>query len=148
LQPDTRSVWRLIVLALLLALPGAVPGTCVAAESGAADATRVDWSKAQLVDLAATEYDFIPNHLTFHSGLPYRLHLDNRGEELHELTAPEFFKSVLAKNPDVLTKDGTDFVVQPHEAKDLYFVPKRPGQYKFICADHDWAGMTGDITVE
>jgi len=111
-------------------------------------AAHVDWSKAQTVNVVAVEYDFKPNHLAFQSGLPYRLHLENRGGEMHELTAPEFFKSVLVKNPDVLAREGTDLVVEPHESKDLFFVPRRPGHYSLICADHDWAGMTGDITVK
>lgn len=114
----------------------------------AADAASIDWSKAQLVRVIAVEYDFKPNHLHFRHGVAYRLHLENQGKEMHELTAPEFFHSALIKNPDVLARDGTDLVVQPHESKDVLFVPQKPGHYDFICADHDWAGMTGDITVD
>jgi uncharacterized cupredoxin-like copper-binding protein len=39
-------------------------------------------------------------------------------------------------------------VVQPGQAKDFYFVPKTAGRFSLICGDHDWAGMTGGITVE
>jgi len=117
-------------------------------QSASTGAQQVDWSKAQTINVIAVEYDFKPNHLTFRVGQPYRLHLDDQGAEMHELTAPEFFKSVLVKNPDVLAREGTDFIVQPHESKDLYFVPQRAGHYSFICADHDWAGMIGDITVK
>lgn len=117
--------------------------------SGAAKAgPDVDWSKAQLVRVIAVEYDFKPNHLSFHHGVPYRLHLENHGKEMHELTAPEFFKSSLIQNPDALARDGTDLVVEPHESKDVLFVTQKPGHYDMICADHDWAGMTGDITVD
>jgi uncharacterized cupredoxin-like copper-binding protein len=112
------------------------------------DASAVDWSKAQLVTVIAVEYEFKPNHLTFHRGAAYRLHLDNRGAEMHELTAPEFFHASLIKNPDVLARDGTDLVVEPHESKDVLLVPQQAGQFRMFCADHDWAGMTGDITVE
>ena len=108
----------------------------------------MDWSRAQLITVVGVEYEFIPNHLNFHHGLPYRLHLENHGAEMHELTAPEFFKSALMRDPDVLARDGTDLVVQPNETKEVYFVPERPGHYNLICADHDWADMTGDITVE
>ena len=118
------------------------------AATGAGAGPDVDWSKAQLVRVIAVEYDFQPNHLSFHHGVPYRLHLDNHGKEMHELTAPEFFKSALIQNPDVLARDGTDLVVEPGESKDVVFVPQKPGQYSLICADHDWAGMTGDITVD
>jgi len=41
-----------------------------------------------------------------------------------------------------------EVVLQPNEQKDLYFVALRPGHYDMWCADHDWAGMIGDITVE
>jgi uncharacterized cupredoxin-like copper-binding protein len=78
----------------------------------------------------------------------YRLHLENRGREMHEFTAPEFLKSVAVNNPDVLAKDGTDVVLQPGDVKDVLFVPRRAGRFKLICADHDWAGMVGEIIVE
>ena len=51
-------------------------------------------------------------------------------------------------NPEALNPEGTEIVVQPGEKKDLYFVPRQAGRFPFICADHDWAGMTGDIVVE
>jgi uncharacterized cupredoxin-like copper-binding protein len=111
-------------------------------------ANGVDWSKARRVDLVAVEYSFEPNHLTFRHDQPYRLHVENHGRELHELTAPDFFKTVQLRNPAVLNQDHTELVLQPGDKKDLYFVALRPGRYDMRCADHDWAGMTGDITVE
>ncbi len=47
-----------------------------------------------------------------------------------------------------LTEKGFGFISRPGEAKDLYFVPRQSGKFPLICADHDWAGMTGDITVK
>jgi hypothetical protein len=147
------------ILAVLLSLVVATAATRTHPASAAAtndageesdreDARNVDWSKAQLITVVGVEYEFIPNHLNFRHGMPYRLHLENRGAEMHELTAPEIFKSALVKNPVVLARDGTDLVVQPHETKDVYFVPERPGHYSMICADHDWADMTGERAVE
>jgi len=46
--------------------------------AGTADPRRVDWSKALRVDVTMVEYRFIPNHLTFRPGIPYRLHLETR----------------------------------------------------------------------
>ena len=40
------------------------------------------------------------------------------------------------------------YVVRPGETKNLYFVSREPGHFPLWCADHDWAGMTGDITIE
>ena len=113
-----------------------------------ARAAEVDWSKAQLVSLTTAEYAFEPSHLIFRRGTTYRLHVENHGRELHELTAPDFFKSVKVRNPNALNRERTEIVLQPNEQRDLYFVTLRSGHYDMWCADHDWAGMTGDITIE
>ena len=113
-----------------------------------AQAAEVDWSKAQLVTLTTVEYAFEPNHLILRRDTAYRLHVENHGRELHELTAPDFFKSVELRDPEVLNRERSEIVLQPNEQKDLYFVALRSGHYDMWCADHDWAGMTGDITVE
>jgi uncharacterized cupredoxin-like copper-binding protein len=114
----------------------------------AAPAGAVDWAQAQTVTVATSEYQFSPNQLTFRRGVPYRLHLENHGNEMHEFTAPDFIKSVRIRNPKVLNADHTEVGIQPGAAKDFYFVPKTAGRYPLICGDHDWAGMIGEITVE
>ena len=103
---------------------------------------------AQPVTVIATEYRFSPNRLAFERGRAYRLRLENRGKETHEFTAPRFFASVTLGNPEVLNADRTEIVVQPGETKDLRFVARQAGRYEFRCADHDWAGMTGEIAVK
>ena len=60
----------------------------------------------------------------------------------------DFFKKVELRNPEALNREQTEIVLQPNEQKGLYFVTLRPGHYDIRCADHDWAGMTGDIIVE
>jgi uncharacterized cupredoxin-like copper-binding protein len=116
--------------------------------AGATPAVAADRSQARLVTVVASEYQFSPAKLTFKRGVAYRLHLENRGKELHEFHAPDFFKAIEIADPAVLNPDKTEIIVHPGEAKDLSFVPKKPGRYKLICADHDWAGMTGAITVK
>jgi uncharacterized cupredoxin-like copper-binding protein len=113
-----------------------------------AAATPLDWSRAQTVIVIASEYGFAPSRLTFHGGMPYRLHLENHGKELHEFTAPAFLKSVELGNPDALNADRSEVVLQPGEQQDLFLVPRQAGRYPFVCADHDWAGMTGEIIVD
>jgi uncharacterized cupredoxin-like copper-binding protein len=110
-------------------------------------ASATDWSKAQKVAVVTVEYAFKPADLTFRQGVAYRLHLDNQGKETHEFTAPDFFKAIAMHNPDVVNADRTEIVIQPGQKKDLYFVAKQPGSYNLRCADHDWAGMVGDITI-
>lgn len=112
-----------------------------------AGAQAFDWSKAQNVTVVTVEYAFKPNSLTFHKGSVYRLHLDNKGKQEHEFTAPEFFKAIEMRDAKALDADHIEIVVQPGQHKDIYFVAKDPGSFKLICSDHDWAGMTGDITI-
>lgn len=102
---------------------------------------------AETVELAMTEYRFSPDHLRLRSGTAYRLVLVNRGTELHEFTAPEFLAAVALDNPGDLAVGGKEVVVRPGERKELRFVAPRPGHYAMTCADHDWAGMTGEIVV-
>ena len=115
---------------------------------GAGSAVAADGSPARPLTVVASEYQFSPAKLSFKRGVAYRLHLENHGKELHEFHAPDFFKAVELGDPTVLNADKTEILIHPGEAKDLSFVAKKPGRYKLICADHDWAGMTGSITVK
>jgi uncharacterized cupredoxin-like copper-binding protein len=111
-------------------------------------AVSVDWSTAQPVNVMLIDDKFVPDHLTFRYAMPYRLHLENHGKELHEFTAPTFLADAIVRNPGILANGGQDIVVQPGTAVDIDLVPLKPGTYKLICADHDWAAMTGEIIVE
>src|SRR5712672_3666031 len=99
---------------------------------------------AKLVTVVTTESKFTPNKLTFRRGIPYRLHVENRGKQLHEFNAADFFKTAKISNPAVLNPDKTEIVLRPGEAKDLNFIPKQAGHFRLRCPDHDWAGMTGE----
>ena len=94
------------------------------------------------------ELPVIPDQLRFWPGAPYRLHPENAGSAIHDFSAPEFFRAIALKNPEVLGPYASRIVVRPHEAKNLCFVATRPGAYGVNCADHDWTGMTARITVE
>jgi len=113
-----------------------------------APAVSADGSQPRQVTVVASEYQFSPARLVFKRGVAYRLHLENHGKELHEFHAPGFFKAVKLSDPTVLNADKTEIIIHPGEAKDLIFVPKKAGYYSLICSDHDWAGMTGAITVK
>ncbi|MGH7117015.1 MAG: cupredoxin domain-containing protein [Stellaceae bacterium] len=133
-----RGCNRLVSLLLVAALLCAT----------AAAAARINWARTRLVTVVAVDYRFVPDHLVFRRGVPYRLHVANRGKALHELHAPAFFRTVVLRNPAALNPEHSELVLQPGEQKDLYFVARRRGQYDMRCPDHDWAGMTGDITVK
>jgi uncharacterized cupredoxin-like copper-binding protein len=113
-----------------------------------AAAADVDWAQAQRIAVTMTDYRFTPSHLAFHRGVPYQLTLENAGTVLHEFTAPDFFRAVSVNNPEIMTHEGQEILLRPHERKEVYLVPRQPGHYKLICADHDFLGMTGEITIE
>ena len=105
-------------------------------------------SEPQTVNLIMIDYRFIPDHLIFEHDVHFRLHLENHGKETHELTAPTFFATADIDNPEALNHERTEIVMQPGETKDIFLTAHRPGTYDLLCADHDWAGMVGGITVE
>ena len=108
----------------------------------------VDWSKAQQVDVRMVDDRFVPDHLTFQHGTPYRLLLQNAGKDLHEFTAPEFFADAVLRDPGVLAQGGKEVVVQSGADAVVYLMPINPGTFELICADHDWDGMVGKIVVD
>jgi uncharacterized cupredoxin-like copper-binding protein len=111
-------------------------------------ASTADWSTAQSLNILLVDNRFVPDRLTFRHGVPYQLHLENDGRNLHEFTAPAFLADAIVRNPGQLANGGQDIVVQPGEAVDVELVPLKPGSYQLTCADHDWEGMTGEIIVE
>ena len=115
---------------------------------GQAPAADADWSRAVSVTVRLVDERFVPDSLVFKRGVPYRLRLENTGHHMHEFTAPEFLKAVTVRNPEVLVEAKNEVLLQPGEHKELYFVAPAPGQFALTCADHDWDGMTGSITVE
>jgi plastocyanin len=127
----------LLVVAALLALAAVLLAVAAASHS-----------EPQTVNLTMIEYRFIPDHLIFEHDVRFRLHLENHGKETHELTAPTFFATADIDNPEALNHERTEIVMQPGETKDIFLTAHRPGTYDLLCADHDWAGMVGGITVE
>jgi uncharacterized cupredoxin-like copper-binding protein len=117
----------------------------VALVAGASQTLAVE---PKTIKVVLSEYKFVPDHIEFQRGARYRLQLENAGGELHEFTAAAFFKSADVENPEVMNADHTDVVLQPHESKDLVLVPLREGTFDLTCADHDWEGMVGKITVK
>jgi len=119
----------------------------VIAALASAVAAPVAAAEAETVVLVMSEYRFQPARLSFRVGASYRLALRNRGRELHEFTAPAFLKAVVLGNPGVLAAGGSEVSLHPGEHKELLFRAVARGRYPMSCADHDWAGMTGEIIV-
>jgi uncharacterized cupredoxin-like copper-binding protein len=118
--------------------------TSPAIPAGAAD----QWSGARQVVVVMVDNRFEPDHLTFHAGQPYELHLENHGKDLHEFTAPGFFRAAVIRDKKLLANAGTDVVVQSGKSVSIFLIAPPKGHYDLACADHDWDGMTGSITVD
>jgi uncharacterized cupredoxin-like copper-binding protein len=132
-----------VPFALLLAVP------CVAADARVPNPQMPDpWAHAQPVTVVMVDDRFQPDRLTFQAGQVYALRLENRGREMHEFTAPDFFRAAAVKDKRALGNGGTEVVVQPGKSVRLVLRPERAGTYKLTCADHDWDGMVGSITVQ
>src|SRR5579864_8537950 len=138
--PKRRGRWFLACLVLWLALQRSAIVCAPLADDPAPDPPAV-------VTVVLSDYRFSPDRLVFRRGAAYRLRLENRGKELHEFTAPGFFQAISVRTPGMLASGG-DIVLQPGERKELQFVASSPGRYPLSCADHDWAGMTGEIVIE
>jgi uncharacterized cupredoxin-like copper-binding protein len=106
-----------------------------------------DWSHAEKITVVMVDNRFQPDHVTFEQDETYDLHLENHGKDMHEFTAPAFLKAATIRDAKLLANGGTDIVVQPRQTVDIFLVAPAKGQYSLICADHDWDGMTGSITV-
>ncbi len=126
---------RTIVLAALLAIPGL---------GHAADAP----ARAETLTVVMVDNRFEPDHITFHAGHRYVLRLQNHSKDLHEFTAPAFWKAAVVRDRRLLSNDGTDVVVQPGKTVNIALVAPAKGHYDLTCADHDWDGMVGSITVD
>jgi uncharacterized cupredoxin-like copper-binding protein len=120
----------------------------------ASKTASVDWSKAQTVTVGMDEYDYVPSSLSFETGKPYRLHIENNGGKSHTFSSPPFFKSIAARR--LTTKEGAveapfvqELVVALGQAADLEFVALTPGNYPLVCNEplHEVFGMTGSILV-
>jgi uncharacterized cupredoxin-like copper-binding protein len=124
---------------ILLALP------CLFVALAAQSAPN--WSKAETVTVVTVDNRFEPDKVTFHAGHPTKLVLKNQGKEMHEFTAPDFLKASTVMDKKALSNGGGDIVVQPHTTVTVRLVPGKAGNYGLTCADHDWDGMVGSITV-
>ena len=122
----------------------ALPCLCVTLVSPLA---APNWSKAETVTVVMVDNRFEPDKVTFHAGQPTRLVLQNHGKEMHEFTAPDFLHATTVLDKKAVSNGGTDIVVQPHTTVQVRLVPGHAGNYGLTCADHDWDGMVGAITV-
>jgi uncharacterized cupredoxin-like copper-binding protein len=128
---------RHLLPAIALAL--AIPAAGLAADPSA---------DGETLTVVMVDNRFEPDHITFRAGQHYVLRLENHGKDMHEFTAPAFLKASAITDKSKLANGGTDVVVQPGTAVAINLIAPARGHYDLICADHDWDGMVGSITVD
>ena len=106
------------------------------------------WAHAKPLTVVMVDNRFEPDHITFQAGQPYELRLENRGNDMHEFTAPAFLKAATIRDRRLLANGGTDIVVQAGKSARIFLIAPAKGQYDLTCADHDWDGMVGSISVD
>ena len=141
-------------LAALLLVP---TGCAVRPEAPVSVATatslpEVDWSKAERIDVALSEFSFTPSRLVLEHGRPYRLHLENHGSGGHDFDAPDLFRSSRLGTGTAagLERDGGTIELARGDARDVYVMPTRAGAFPLDCSHLLHAtifGMTGVIEV-
>ena len=113
--PTGRGAHRLRLTMGAVILAVAVLLTAASAQAQPA----VDWSKAETFNLLMVDDKFVPDRLSFRHGVPYRLHLENNGKDMHEFTAPEFLADTIVRYPRVLANAGQEVVVHPGRRRCL-----------------------------
>lgn len=125
----------------------------IASAAPATAPASIDWSKAEEVDVTLKSFEFLPDHMDFRQGHPYRLHLENRADGGHNLDAADFFRSTILKPGPIADKiraAGGVLELPPGNAADIYLVPTKAGAYPVECSHflHAAFGMVGRIVVE
>ena len=110
--------------------------------------TADPWAQAEPLTVVMVDNRFQPDHIAFHARQVYELRLENHGKDLHEFTAPGFLTAATIRDKGLLANRGTDVVVQAGKSVRIFLVAPAKGRYDLICADHDWDGMVGSITVD
>ena len=106
------------------------------------------WAHAEVMTVIMVDNRFQPDHLTFQAGKLYELRLENRGKDMHEFTAPAFLQAATIRDKQLLANGGKDIVVQAGKSVNIFLIAPAKGPYSLTCADHDWDGMVGSITVD
>ena len=156
--PSVRAITIAVVLGVVAAcaprdvlLTEPPPGYV---QEAPARVATIDWSSAETVTVALSEFRFTPQKLVFRRGVPYRLRIENGGNFAHTFNAEGFFAAIAVQKlrsgeTETVLPYVKNVVVAPREVKDLYFLAVVPGSYDLKCSvvPHDVLGMTGTVEI-
>lgn len=102
---------------------------------------------------SADELKFVPNHLEFVAGQPYKLILNNPSPQKHYFTSKDFADASWTRKVEagkVEIKGAVhELEIKPGGEAEWVFVPMKPGVFELHCSisGHPEAGMTGTIEI-
>lgn len=109
-------------------------------------AAQTDWSRAPVVEVRLSSFDFDPGRVRLPADRPVRLRLVNTSGGGHNFSAPQFFAAAQVASGPV--SDGT-VEVSGRQTAEVRLIPRR-GRYRLRCTHtlHTAFGMRGDIIVD
>jgi uncharacterized cupredoxin-like copper-binding protein len=119
------------------------------AQPGANNAASVDWSKAQVIEIRMTNYDFTPKTLQMSRSTPYRLHFVNSGSKDHNFASKELFAAMMVAPEDRAKIENGEVEVETGKSVDIAVLPMTAGTYPFHCSHflHSMMGMHGQASI-
>ena len=151
-KPDARGTYQMFTLSRpgrLLLFAGSAVALFLITVAAPPVAQATDWPEGQTRSPSSrAKSKFTPNKLTFRRGIPYRLHVAEPRQGNARIQRRRALQDRQDQQSDRPQRRQDRARPAPGETKDLYFIPRQAGHFKLVCPDHDWAGMTGEITVE
>jgi len=151
-----KLLLSIVAAAATLALSGCCHHHAMYVRDAAERVKAADWSKMETATVTMTDFAFSPATIVFRQGLPYKLVIENKGDQKHYFTAEGFFRAIATRklqsniDGEVKAPYFSAIEVYPGRTLDLYFIPVKKGSYQLICtvAGHADMGMKGDIRIE
>ncbi|KRC79947.1 cupredoxin domain-containing protein [Sphingomonas sp. Root241] len=101
----------------------------------------------QRIDVALSNFEFIPSTIQLTHGRPYVLHLTSKGG--HSFAAKAFFAAATIAPADRARIKEGKIELESGETADIHFTAPVPGNYPIKCTHflHASFGMTGRFVV-
>ena len=112
-------------------------------------AQEPDWSRAPIVTVTLSSFDYSPQTIRLRAGEPVILRLVNASGKGHDFNAPEFFAASVVRPQDRALLAKGKIELGGHVAREVALRPAA-GRYRLRCTHfmHSAFGMKGAIVVE
>jgi uncharacterized cupredoxin-like copper-binding protein len=99
-----------------------------------------------------SDYAMSENRYELETGKAYKLEIVSTGRKEYAIRAPEFFANIFlrkveAGDMEIKAVSLTELEFEQEGEAELYFVPVKPGEYRFYSAGLEGKGMVGTFSV-